>query len=233
MKQKADYHSEHETKFVLRNNAAHIISKWLECRCRPDPEFPEGIISSIYYDTRNWQFLNEKINSDYLKTKIRLRWYSNIKTNKALTPSFLEAKYKIGSRRKKFRTKTLYSGKWLSQQDLQNPRLMKIMDILQKNQILITGPVYPVFIISYKRKRFIDPVTYSRVCIDYDIHIPKVNTQMLPPVSTEYLQSAVFELKGRIIQLPEILHQLTALGCYKHSFSKYSACYQKIMNISF
>lgn len=43
--------SEHEIKFVLKNSSAHYIIQWLQTRCLPDPEFPAGIVSSIYYDT--------------------------------------------------------------------------------------------------------------------------------------------------------------------------------------
>ena len=89
--------SEHETKFVLNNSAAGTIIRWLQCRCRLDDRFEAGIVSSIYYDTHKWRFLSEKINSDYLKTKIRLRWYSDIDSGESGDDSFIDSSRVSGS----------------------------------------------------------------------------------------------------------------------------------------
>ena len=222
---------ESETKFVLNNSAVHLIIQWLRSRCLPDPDFPAGIVSSIYYDTREWQFLREKVNSDYHKTKIRIRWYVDINTDEPSLDSFLEAKYKIGGRREKHRVKTDISGEWLSGVRLDNVKLLDIPRRLWKHGIIVRGPLLPVFKISYKRLRFIEPVTRTRVCIDYDICAPAVNRQMVPFTNPFRLNKAVFELKGSLTRLPDTLHQLTALGCRKESFSKYALCYNKIMRI--
>jgi hypothetical protein len=69
------------------------------------PFFPETV-SSIYFDTWGWKSLSEKINSDYLKTKIRFRWYSDIAYQLHYAPSFAEAKFRIGTKRKKIRIQT-------------------------------------------------------------------------------------------------------------------------------
>jgi hypothetical protein len=223
--------AESETKFVLNNSSAHLIIQWLRARCLPDPDFPVGIVSSIYYDTPGWQFLREKINSDYHKTKIRVRWYVDLNTDEPSSDSFLEAKYKIGSRRKKHRIKTGITGAWLSRASLDNRKLLEIPRMLWKKEIIIRGPLFPVFKIIYKRLRFIEPVTGMRVCIDYDICAPAVNRQMVPYTNPFQLSKAVFETKGSLTRLPETLHQLAALGCRKESFSKYAVCYKKIMRI--
>ena len=65
-----------ELKYVNSNTKSHILISWLEKSCIPDPEFPVGTVSSIYYDTWDKKYLGEKINSYYLKTKVRVRWYS-------------------------------------------------------------------------------------------------------------------------------------------------------------
>ena len=225
--------SEHETKFVLRNGAAEMMIRWLECRCRPDPEFPAGIISSIYYDTRDWRFLREKINSDFLKTKVRVRWYADIDTEEPGDASFLEAKYKVGARREKVRIKTDYTWKWLSRVALDNGKLHDIPQMLWSKGLFFPGRLYPAFLIRYKRRRFVAPVTQARLSIDYDISAPEVNLQMLPRTNPFRLEEAVFELKGKMVELPSFLHQITALGCRKNSFSKYMACYKRIMRIWF
>lgn len=223
----------HETKFILNNIAANVIIQWLQSRNQPDPEFPAGIISSIYYDTWDWHFLREKVNSDYLKTKVRIRWYADIDSAEPDDKSYLEVKYKVGSRRKKIRIRTDYSGSWLSSVSLDDPSLLKIPHLLRSHGVVIHGHLYPVFQITFKRRRFTEPVTGMRLCLDYDIRAPRVNRQILPRTHPFCLQNAVFELKGKIDELPNVLHQLTAMGCWKQSFSKYSACYQKIMRVAF
>lgn len=224
--------SEHEIKFVLKNSSAHYIIQWLQARCLPDPEFPAGIVSSIYYDTWDWRFLREKINSDYLKTKVRVRWYTDIDTEVPDDESYLEVKYKVGSKREKVRIKTRFSGGWLSRVNLDNNKLLTIPHLLRPRGVLISEQLYPVFQISYTRRRFVEPLSNSRLCLDYDIWAPRVNWQMLPRINAFRLRNAVFELKGRITELPDVLHQLTALGCRKQSFSKYLVCYKKIMRIA-
>ena len=69
---------DHEIKLVLPNRAARSLVRWLRSRCWPDPLYPAATVSSIYYDTPDWRLLREKVNSDFLKTKVRLRWYSDI-----------------------------------------------------------------------------------------------------------------------------------------------------------
>ena len=229
----SDSASEHETKFVLNNSCAHVMIQWLQHRCQQDSRFPSGIISTIYYDTRDWRFLSEKINSDYLKTKIRLRWYSDFHNGEPGDASYMEIKRKIGNRRQKIRIKTGLPGKWLSHINLDHQRLLKIPHVLRSKGIFVPGHLLPVFQINYRRYRFVEPITRARLCIDYDIFTPSVNPQMLSRTNPLTLKNAVFELKGKLSKLPEVLHQLTALGCSKQSFSKYSVCYKHISSLQF
>ena len=223
----------HETKFVLHNGVAHKVVEWLRCRCWPDKEFAAGIVSSIYFDSREWRFLGEKVNSDYLKTKVRIRWYHDINTLEPFDASFMEVKYKIGETRRKVRIQTAYSGDRLARTSLEDLQMIALPDLLKKRDVFLGGPLFPVFQISYKRRRFVEPVSGLRLSIDYDIHVPKVNLRMVPRINPFNLQSAVFETKGSRADLPETLHQLTALGCIKQSFSKYSTCYRKVMRVDF
>lgn len=230
-KPQAQSASEHESKFVFNDSSAHIMIRWLRCRCRPDRRFEAGIVSSIYYDTHQWRFLREKINSDYLKTKVRLRWYADIDSGEPEDESYIEAKYKTGSRRAKVRLQTGISGKWLSGVGLDNQKLLKVPLLLRNSGVIIREHLFPAFKITYKRRRFIEPVTGARLSIDYDICAPAVNRRMLSRQNQLPLPMAVFELKGAITELPDVLKQLTALGCRKESFSKYSVCYGSIMRV--
>lgn len=224
---------DHEIKLVLSNAAAPSLLQWLRSRCWPDPIYPEATVSSIYYDTPDWRFLREKINSDFLKTKVRVRWYSDIDGGEPQNRSYLEVKRRVGSRRQKFRVETDVSGAWLSRCGLAAPRLLTLPAMLRARGIALPGPLFPVFQVRYKRLRFAEPSTGARLCIDYDICAPRVNGQMLPRANRFQLRHAVLEVKGSSAEIPEPLRRAAALGCRKRSFSKYAVCYQKIMNAAF
>ena len=224
--------AEHELKYAFNNTFAPILVNWLKLRCHPDPVFPSGVVSSIYYDTKDWGFLGEKLNSDYLKKKIRVRWYESLSGHEQGEKSFVEIKYKIGATRKKIRFESDFSGKQLAEINLADPKLMTVQNKAREKGVTITSSIYPAFQISYKRFRFLEPKTQTRICIDFDICAPKVNLQMLPCIKPFFLRSGVVEVKGSVTQLPDTLHQLTALGCRKQSFSKYSNCFAKLSGIN-
>ena len=64
---------ETETKYVLPAQHSALALRIIQRTCDPDPKFAFGIVSSIYFDSPNWDYLREKRDSDYLKTKVRLR----------------------------------------------------------------------------------------------------------------------------------------------------------------
>lgn len=224
--------TEHETKFVLPNRYADSIISWLQNRCHADPQYPGGIVSSIYYDTYHWRFLREKINSDYLKTKVRLRWYTDMHTGRAGESVFLEVKQKEGLRRKKLRFETSFSGPALSRMPLENAQLLAVRTDLSRQGIVTPEPLWPAFVICYHRRRFIEPVSQMRLSLDYHISVPRINPMFMRAATPVCLRQAVFEIKGNLHKLPQILHPLTSLGCRKEAFSKYSVCYQHITGVS-
>jgi len=221
----------HETKYVIDNSASHIIMAWLKSRCWEDSYYAAGSVSSIYYDTPDWHFLREKINSDFLKQKIRVRWYSDIETEYPYDGSFLEAKFKTGSRRRKTRIRSDISGQWLARAPFHDQKWFQIIQPLREKGVPFPGPLFPAFQITYKRWRFIEPLSGARINLDCDIHMPRVNCQMVPLSNPFFLRKAVFEFKGDSQVLPQVLFQLTAMGCRNESFSKYMVCYKKIMRI--
>lgn len=218
----------HELKFTIHNTRANDILAWLDRICEPDPEFPHGTVSSIYYDTLNWTYLNEKLNSYYLKKKVRLRWYSDLDYRQHDDVSFLEVKYKIGGRREKYRVDTRFTGTELAVMPLESRELVEVTSLFRTKEIFVPEKIFPAFQISYRRHRYIDPYTGSRICFDYHISAPRTNRMMMPYVSSEVLQTAVFEIKGPESELPSSLYPLTDMGLKKSAFSKYSSCYHKL-----
>lgn len=219
---------EHELKFVFRNGFAREIVSWLEGRCLPDPEYPKGRVNSIYYDLRDHRLLDEKRNSDFLKTKVRLRWYADVYTQAALDPVFLEVKFRRGGTRRKIHVRAPFQGHRLDQMDLASPELCGIERLLAPQGVMFNEALHPLLCISYRRSRFIEPATRLRICVDYDISVPRTNPRMLPRIHPHPLDEAVVEVKGPADTLPATLHPLTAMGCRKQSFSKYLACFNRL-----
>lgn len=221
-----------EIKYVIRAGDAPDALCWLRNVCNPDPKFPSGIVSSIYYDTMDWDFASEKLNSDYLKTKVRLRWYSETENRSGAAAAYAEVKYRIGCRRSKLRFEIPLSSDWLADAPLEDAEFSKLPGILKSHGVAFEKAIFPMLVVQYRRNRFIEPLTGARVCLDYDISSPRVNRRFLPWCNPLKLDAAVFELKSRDREMPARLHGLVDLGCRKASFSKYFACYMKHSDIT-
>ena len=112
---------ERELKFTFPDARAHVVRRWIESTCRRDPEFPAAIVWTVYYDTPALVSLGEKINSDFLKHKIRVRWYSDL-NGSVSGPAFVEAKLRVGTRRLKVRERLPYPAEEIARWELQDPR---------------------------------------------------------------------------------------------------------------
>lgn len=212
-----------EVKYTARNQYAPKIRAWMDCNLTPDPEYPETYIHSIYYDTQRLQYLEEKNGSDNIKSKFRIRWYQD-KTTKANSPvAFLEFKHKIGDHRFKRRIKVENN---FSNRPLEN--LPPLMEELRNYEGYNLPHVYPAFIISYTRKRYV--YHNLRPCIDYNIHISRTNSLLIPdPFYPIQLNNCVVELKGETAIMPRSLFPLEKMGLKKSSFSKYERCFYELI----
>jgi len=219
---------QHEIKYTLPNHAAPAVVSWLNARCLSDPSYAEGRVSSIYYDSPDLRLLSEKINSDFRKTKVRLRWYVEPASNTIDGPAFLEVKQKIGARRFKHRVPTPVPAATLAEADLQDPILVDLLRLLPEVSLWVPTDLRPLMEISFRRRRFLEPTTGTRISLDTDICPRRVNPAMLPLVNPFPLACAVLEAKGSVHDLPGSLSALRAFGCRKESFSKYGRCYQKV-----
>ena len=56
--------------------------------------YPQRIINSLYFDTKNFQLFNNQKKVFY-QEKIRIRWYKNISLHKRDKISSVEGRYKI------------------------------------------------------------------------------------------------------------------------------------------
>lgn len=136
---------------------------------------------------------------------------------------FAEAKWRIGITRHKLHVRAPYSADWIQDAALEAPRLRDLPRFLHEQGVPVRHDLFTAFVISYQRRRYIDSVSGTRLCVDNEISAPRVNRALLPSAAPVRLETAVVEFKGAGAELPAHLHTLTDLGCRKTSFSKYTA----------
>jgi hypothetical protein len=83
-------------------------------------------------------------------------------------------------------------------------------------------------LIRYRRDRFVDPLTQSRVSLDAEIVAISANRRYVPRIDPSPLTTAVLEVKGASEQLPATLRSLLPLGIRKSSFSKLHMLYAHV-----
>ena len=220
----------HELKFRFPSYRRAAILQWLHHLCQPDPQFPRHRIATIYYDTLDRQLIGEKQNSDYRKTKVRVRWYNPVDQPETSDGTWLEIKQKTGAQRHKRRFRLPYSQAMLASLPLEHPLVcVEIPQQLPIHGIAVTTALRPMFLLQYERYRFIEPVQRVRVCVDNHLSVLKVNRQLFPVRPLAPNPVVVLEIKGAVTGLPPALRPLLNLGCVKTSFSKYGACYRELL----
>jgi hypothetical protein len=214
---------ERELKFTVPAGRVDAARRWLDALCRRDPQFPAAIVWTLYYDTPDLTALGEKINSEYLKRKVRLRWYSPVGGGPA-GPAFIEAKTRTGTRRAKLRVPVPCDAEDVARWNLQDPRLAAFPQLLRDGPGVVQD-LRPVVLLRYRRDRFVEPVSGARVSLDAEITPVKVNQRFLSVPDDRALDTAVLEVKGLHDELPPRLQPLLRLGARKCSFSKFLAIY--------
>jgi len=223
---------EREVKFSVPSGRVAAVRHWLRTTCLADAQFPSALVWTIYFDTPGAQSLDEKRNSDYLKTKLRVRWYAT--DGRAPSgPAFVELKFRIGSRRGKTRVTLPWSAEELAGRPLTDPVFRELPDRLRQDGMLPGAGWRPMLQLRYQRERLVEPVSRARLSLDDAIAVEAVNPRHLSALSLGPLPVAVLEVKSQLETLPPRLHALTHLGARKCAFSKYLAVYQHVRRATF
>jgi hypothetical protein len=215
---------ERELKFAVPGGRVDPVRRWLDAICRRDPRFPAAVVWTIYYDTPDLSALGEKINSEYLKEKIRLRWYSPL-AGAPSGPAFIEAKTRVGTRRAKARVRVPFPAEEVASWSLQDPRLQTLPALLRSSSILVHDRWQPLLVLRYRRDRYVEPVSGARVSLDAEIAPVAVNPRFLGGADDRTLEGGVLEIKGALDEMPLALRPLLGLGVRKCSVSKFLAVY--------
>ena len=217
--------SERELKYSHDAHSSDRVLRSLQRLCQADGDYHRNIINSIYFDTPTWLLAMEKAASDYLKTKVRLRWYETPDDGHC-SACFLEIKRKIGSRRQKIRLPLAFHGDQVEQQ-LATPEFHQHMKlILAEHAPELAGhDVAPKLLVRYLRHRYIEPFSDSRVALDSQITAQTVSFGHTLAAKRIQLDTAVLEVKGHHEDLPQLLRRLNASNLKKAAFSKYYECF--------
>ncbi len=224
---------ESELKFVIPDHQLTPALSIIEALCVEDTQHPAANIFSIYYDSQVFDSLNEKINSDYYKSKVRLRWYQDNVSKRFSETAYAEAKFRIGAQRQKHRVISDLKPQDLAAISLDDDALNSTTTHLLSKGVIINKPLFPTLLIQYQRRRFVDPISGNRISIDNNIQTPRWNQRMMPGASAAKLQTAVIEIKGNQNRGPQNLHILTQFGVRKSSFSKYLSCRSRCHQVTF
>jgi VTC domain len=217
-----------ELKYLLPRSRARFAAAWLASVARPERAYPPALVVTTYYDTPGLDLLDEKIDSDYLKTKVRVRWYAPLDGRPAEGPVFAECKHREGATRDKRRVITAVRPADLEALPLWAPLWPTLLAGLRAEVPELPPDLAPVLRVVYTRSRFTDART-ARLAMDTDISVAAVNPARLScPPRIESLPWAVFEYKGHGADLPAQLAPVTRLGARRSAFSKYLACYEHV-----
>ena len=218
---------EHELKYIVPATVAGAVLAWLPAVCLRDAVYPPAAVHTVYYDTPGLALLGEKMDSDYLKAKVRVRWYADLMG----TPGgavFAELKARVGNRRVKTRVALPIDGPAAASRPLHDRAWVDWLRPLAELSEHLPASLAPVLSLRYVRHRFTDPRTASRVTVDEAIAVERVNAQRLHGHSTGRLPAAVVEYKGRHVDLPRHLAPLLRFEARRSAYSKYLACWQHV-----
>lgn len=220
-----------ERKFTAAAQCADAALAWLQHICMPDPMFPSGVIHTLYYDTPSLHSYEEKRAGDFIKTKVRLRWYDMVgDTDDTRYTAYLEVKRRIGSSRQKWRKPLALDREWLATASLADQGFRDVLT--EADEVLADAfplPPVPAVVLSYTRYRFVCPETLARVCLDTGIGTERINNGALPAHGRAQLPEIVMEIKNKRRDIPRWFEQPYRWGFRQRSFSKYGECVARLM----
>lgn len=216
-----------ELKYVMAASYADAAQAWLDHHAAPDPRFEYNAIHSLYFDTRGLEAYDRKLASDFLKWKVRLRWYTDETGAQFSDQAFLELKCKEGAVSRKTRAALDLD---VASLDRDPFALARSLCLPSRLAMPVRGVLAPVAVISYRRRRYIEMSSGSRLALDQRI---EARAEAGGPFrhGACRLDSAVLEVKGpRAGELPPALYRLQELtGARKQSFSKYGECVRTLL----
>jgi hypothetical protein len=181
-------------------------------------------VVSLYYDTPSLSFYGQVCDGDFIKTKVRLRWYqTHFQPEQQSVTCYLEIKRKFGTRRHKQRQQLVLETRALSGDLFSQPAILEAPNDVPEARATGHGQLVPILIVQYERFRFVDPGSGSRISLDTGIVCPGANAAYIADAAPAVLETDVLEVKGILDGLPGCLLPISR-HLRKRSFSKYATC---------
>lgn len=212
----------YEQKYLTADAHQQFVLAWLDRTCRLDLRFPVDCVTSVYYDTPTLHFYAQKRNSEYMKTKLRLRWYGAADARTATVTCYLELKRKCGACRLKERIEVVVPASSLTD-PLTDPVICELPHVVTPRRWSLPQLLVPMARIEYVRRRYRDPATGSSVAFDNAIQCTQINQRLLPARLPVRIPVGVLEVKGSHRVLPSTFRPVTPF-LHRRSFSKYAVC---------
>jgi len=166
------------------------------------------------------------VSGDLCRDKVRIRWYGDGNGAAGTRTVYLELKRKRGLLGSKLRSCLSVPVDALAAPNLARGILPRPLldETLASFGYFPGASLWPVIRISYKRCRFVDPISGQRVSLDSHVR----STSLMPTVGNGEkeleLPGAIIEIKGSSTDVPVSLKALGMLGVDWSRFSKYSSC---------
>jgi hypothetical protein len=215
-----------ERKFFILPRNIGFAYTLLRQVCRPDREYPQDQVSSLYFDTLDLDQYVASASGDFKKDKIRIRWYGDINDHQGDVPVFIELKSRQGFASSKQRQRLMVSAQHLKFARLGAGVVDKtlLINTIAKFGHFPETPLRPIIMITYQRYRFNEISTGTRVSFDYDIRSSMVAPELGYGERELRLKGGVIEVKGPTLELPVTLRRIRLLDTDWSRFSKYSYC---------
>lgn len=226
----------HELKFPVSAGQLVILQQMVQGLAVPDRNGCNGCyeVFSQYYDSHDFSFFRDKINGEYIKTKVRLRLYRDEMRRKWHSPG-LEVKQRRGSLVTKFRL------------DLENSRSINFLSCSEtelRNLIManchdacvrdaIAGiQLIPAVSLHYTRTAW-QFCGIDGMRLTFDTRVNSLPAGILPLNSLPELPvcrsspGGIFEIKSYVLPPQAVIEKLIQLGIRQQSFSKYAWAMQR------
>ena len=214
-----------ERKFYLPPGRVDLAYAVLRQVCRNDPGYPEGRVTSLYFDTADLDSYYASASGDWERHKVRLRWYGEV-DEAATATVFLELKTRRGLSTTKRRRTFSVSSERLLPDGLSEGVIDRVtlVDALAKMGHHASAPLRPTVAVSYRRRRLIEMLAGVRVSIDSEITSKLVAKDIGAGAFDVRLPGGVVEVKGPDMDLPASLRRISLLDTGWSRFSKYCQC---------
>ncbi len=226
-----------EQKFFVHPSREALAFALLRRTCRKDQVYPVGQVNSLYLDTEDLEQHERSAAGELAKDKVRIRWYGeehdpHRDDGGAVHPAqetvrvWLELKSRRGFSSTKQRVEMNVPAAALSRHALArgivSPTTM--VRTMAGFGFFAGARLCPVIVVSYRRYRFIEPLTGFRISIDSHVR----STVVMPGIGRGErgleLPGAVVEVKGPAFDVPPPLREIAEIGSSWTRYSKYSAC---------